>query len=158
MCLCDCSEPLQPSSHSLPQPFAPQPTAPPAPHNNSIPLSPMPPSFRGGQQGLRKRDYESELLDRLLNSAAGPAFVPGMLPTLALHRCSSPHKDITLSRSLPVVMRMLISQRTLNQVNVLRFKSFGVGRIQLAGQPWCMAPAAPSNINQSVKECTEFLT
>lgn len=153
MCLCDCSEPFPPSSHSLPQPFAPQPTAPPAPHNNSIPLSPVPPSFRIGQQGLRKRDYESELLDRLLNSAAGPAFVPGMLHLWHFIFGSSPHKDITLSRSLPVVMRVLISQRTLNQVNVLRFKSFGVLRIQLAGQPcvWhLLYSAAPPNINQLV--------
>lgn len=42
----------------------------------NIPSSPVPSTVRVAQQTLRKRDYESELLDRLLNSAqqaAAPA-------------------------------------------------------------------------------------
>ena len=43
----------------------------------NIPSSPVPSTVRVAQQTLRKRDYESELLDRLLNSAQAAAPVQG---------------------------------------------------------------------------------
>jgi hypothetical protein len=43
----------------------------------SIPTSPVPSTVRMAQQTLRKRDFESELLDRLLNGAQAAAPAQG---------------------------------------------------------------------------------
>lgn len=50
----------------------------------NIPSSPVPSTVRVAQQTLRKRDYESELLDRLLNSAQAAAPVQGATACLSL--------------------------------------------------------------------------
>jgi hypothetical protein len=52
----------------------------------SIPKSPVPSTLRMSQQVLRKKpkDFESELLDRLLNSYAATAPAPGVQSTARL--------------------------------------------------------------------------
>ncbi len=61
-------------------PVPPRPTPQPS-GSSSIPKSPMPSTLRMSQQVLRKKpkDFESELLDRLLNSNPPSAPAAGFL-------------------------------------------------------------------------------
>ncbi|CAL8468308.1 g7848 [Coccomyxa elongata] len=95
--------PPPPAEPSLRDPVPPRPTPQPS-GSSSIPKSPMPSTLRMSQQVLRKKpkDFESELLDRLLNSnpPSAPAAVPG---------ASSPVKPAFSALHVPVSRALLVT-------------------------------------------------
>ncbi|BDA43741.1 hypothetical protein COCOBI_04-7570 [Coccomyxa sp. Obi] len=95
--------PPPPTEPSLRDPGPPRPAPQPS-GGSSIPKSPMPSTLRMSQQVLRKKpkDFESELLDRLLNSnpPSAPPAVPG---------ASSPAKPAFNAFHVPVSRALLVT-------------------------------------------------